>query len=256
MIFNVSGGGGAALNFRVLAYATEAELLAVTPNENTIGIITETPITSWIFSATEPSSVGHGMVWIKTSYISSVEFNALKKNGIQVYPISAKQYIGGAWVTKTAKSWLNGEWKALAIYLYNKGDKFTDITGGWAGVEGMSDSSFTKGTFTDNGTSLSFSVSGKSNSASWRTANMVDLTHVSTIYVNVTQNSTGHTDLMIGTTSNYEQYVALSQIHDTSGVLKLNVADYPGSYYVMVHRHTNSSGGNAGSATFDMVWME
>ena len=62
MIFNVTGGGGAALNFKVLAYATEEVLLAATSVENTIGIITETPITSWIFSATEPSPAAAGMV--------------------------------------------------------------------------------------------------------------------------------------------------------------------------------------------------
>ena len=85
--FMPRGGGGAALNFKVLAYATEEALLTATPANNTIGIITETPITSWIFSATEPSPAEAGMVWITVNTYSSVKFNALKKNGIQVYPI-------------------------------------------------------------------------------------------------------------------------------------------------------------------------
>lgn len=120
MIFNVSGGGGAALNFRVLAYATEADLLAATPNENAIGIITTTPITSWLFSAVEPSPAEAGMVWINVGTFSPVEFNALKKNGLQVYPISAKQYVGGAWVDKTAKSYQGGEWVDWMIYLFDE----------------------------------------------------------------------------------------------------------------------------------------
>jgi hypothetical protein len=104
------GGGGTSLNFDVKAYATEEVLLAATPKENTIGIIPTTPITSWIFSATEPAEPVEGMVWLETGISSDVEFNALKKNGIQVYPASAKQYIGGEWVDVTAFSYQNEEW--------------------------------------------------------------------------------------------------------------------------------------------------
>lgn len=133
MIFNVTGGGGgsAGLNFSVVAYKTEEELLAATPAENTIGLITTTPIISWIFSATEPNPATPGMVWILTDRSSGVEFNALKKNGIQVYPISAKQYISGSWVDKTAKSYQGGEWVNWAVFLYNAGNEYESITGGW-----------------------------------------------------------------------------------------------------------------------------
>lgn len=134
MIFNVTGGGGAALNFKVLAYATEEALQAATPAENTIGIITETPIICWLFSATEPSPAAAGMVWITVSISSAVEFNALKKNGIQVYPMSAKQYVDGSWVDVTAMSYQGGEWADWVTYLYIHGDVCDDITGGWKTV--------------------------------------------------------------------------------------------------------------------------
>ena len=49
-------------------------------------------------------------VWIKSGEISTVSFNALKKNGIIIYPLCAKQYIDGTWVGKTAKSYQEGEW--------------------------------------------------------------------------------------------------------------------------------------------------
>lgn len=109
MILNL-GGGGTSLNFDVKAYATEEALLAATPKENTIGVITTTEITGWVFSATEPENPSEGMVWISTGSSSAVEFNALKKNGIQVYPLSAKQYVSGAWVDVTAMSYQGGEW--------------------------------------------------------------------------------------------------------------------------------------------------
>lgn len=134
MIFNITGGGGsgAALNFNVVTYNTEEELLAATPSENTIGVITDTPMTSWTFSATEPNPAVPGMVWIFTSEYSVVEFNALKKNSLQVYPIFVKQYVGGSWIDKTAKSWQGGKWVDWWNgELYWNGNEYEGITGGW-----------------------------------------------------------------------------------------------------------------------------
>lgn len=131
MIFNVSGGGGAALNFKVLAYPTEQELLASAPAENTIGIVTTAPITSWVFSKEEPSPLIPGMVWINTSTDSTVAFNALKKNSVMVYPVNAKQVISGVLVDVTAKIYQGGAWVDWAFYLYSNGNEFTSLTGGW-----------------------------------------------------------------------------------------------------------------------------
>lgn len=47
-----------------------------------------------------------------------ISFNALEKNGIPVYPMIAKQYIGGAWVEKIAKCYQNGEWVEIEPYQY------------------------------------------------------------------------------------------------------------------------------------------
>lgn len=128
MIFNTTGGG-TALNFRVVGGSTAPK----SASENCIWVNTETPITSWIFSATEPSPAEGGMVWITIGTSSEVEFNALKKNGIQVYPISASQYVGGEWVEVTAKSYQGGAWVDWfsGTWLYNGGSKNEDLTGGW-----------------------------------------------------------------------------------------------------------------------------
>lgn len=131
MIFNITGGGGSALNFNVVAYNTEEELLAAMPPENTIGIVTDVPITSWIFSNEEPSPGINGMVWFATATYSNVEFNALKKNGIMVYPLMTKQHVAGSWVDKTAKQWQSGEWvEWWNGTLFDYGD-ITHATGGW-----------------------------------------------------------------------------------------------------------------------------
>lgn len=107
--FKCGAGGGAGLNFKVVAYAS-AGLLPASAPENTIAIITEAPITSWILSATEPENPTEGMVWVAVALAGNVVFNALKKNALTVCPVTASQYIEGAWVEKTAKSYQKGAW--------------------------------------------------------------------------------------------------------------------------------------------------
>ena len=108
---NTGGGGGGGLNFQVVGGTTAPS----NPKENTIWINTTEKITSWIFSATEPQNPIPGMVWIRTGVSSPAEFNALKKNGIQVYPISAKQYVSGAWVNVTVKIYQDAVMNAKTI---------------------------------------------------------------------------------------------------------------------------------------------
>ena len=119
--FKASAGGGSHLNFSVKTYATEEALLAAAPKENTIGVITETPMTGWVVDVNEPTASVNGVVWISTGTSSTVEFNALKKNGIQVYPIYAKQYTSGAWVYKPAKSYQGGKWLEWIKVLFDNG---------------------------------------------------------------------------------------------------------------------------------------
>lgn len=114
MIFNMTGGGGSQLNFKVVAYATEELLTADTPKENTIGIVTTTPIPTWYFAAEQPENMAEGDVWFYTGTDSSAKFNALKKNSISVYPQYAKQYVNGALVDLTAKIYQGNTWVNLA----------------------------------------------------------------------------------------------------------------------------------------------
>lgn len=125
------GGGGAALNFDVKQYTTESQLSAARPKENTIGVITTTAITNWYFAAEQPENMVNGDVWFPTGTSSTVAFNALKKNAVQVYPLSAKQMVSGALVDKIAKSYQGGKWVDLSLYLFKDGNQYDDITGGW-----------------------------------------------------------------------------------------------------------------------------
>lgn len=124
---------GAGLNFNVVGGTTRPS----DPKENTIWVKTASEITSWTFSASQPSSPKAGAVWIKTSASSAVAFNALKKNVVMAYPVSAQQYSGSTWNAVPAETYQNGKWKSWTQWLYNKGDQCTSLTGGYA-AKGLS----------------------------------------------------------------------------------------------------------------------
>ena len=136
MIFNMIGGGGisasgnADLNFSVARY-NSADVLPESAEENTVAIITEHEITNWFFSSSEPSmpEEGETPVWVGVGISSNAAFNALKENGIFVYPISAKQYINGDWMPVDIQVYQNGEWKLLELTLYRNGVFNTEVFG-------------------------------------------------------------------------------------------------------------------------------
>ena len=67
---NTGGGGSGGLNFTVVGGTTAPS----NTKENMIWVNTSTKITSYIFSATQPTGSA-GMVWIPTGTSSTVEFN-------------------------------------------------------------------------------------------------------------------------------------------------------------------------------------
>ena len=103
--------GGLSLNFKVVGGTVEP----ANPKENTIWVNTDVPVNGWVFRADPPSSPVEGMVWIATGMSSAGQFNALKKNGIILYPLAASQYVGGAWVSLVAQSYQGGAWNAWIV---------------------------------------------------------------------------------------------------------------------------------------------
>lgn len=135
MIFNLAGGGGGGLNFKIIGSTTQP----TSPSENTIWVNTSTAITGYVFDVTQPTG-SEGLLWFSTGTSCAAPFNALKKNTIQIYPTGVKQYISGSWVDVSAKTYQGGAWIDWAVYLFNNGA----VDGvSWSGTPGATSATVT-----------------------------------------------------------------------------------------------------------------
>lgn len=218
MIYNTSGG--TSLNFKVVGGTSQP----TSPRENTIWINTSTGIASWEFSHTEPATPAEGMVWISTGTSSTVAFNALKKNAIQVCPLSAKQYVGGQWVTVQAKSYQDGEWV----------DWVTDIV---AYDGGAKDISLTYSKATDKGSYIQLTLSANSSTATVKTE-AVDLTGLKTLEVKYSSRTgTGELDTFFyavvwDESGSKEVSKSKAGTTATSGTLTVDISELSGMYRI------------------------
>ena len=258
--FKHGAGGASALNFNVVGGTSQP----VNPKENTIWVNTQTEISGWVFSAEEPGEPAEGMVWISTGLSSTVEFNALKKNGIQVYPISAKQYISGAWVDKTAKIYQGGAWKELITYLYNKGNECTDLTGGWVSVAslGFAGSGIgTKAPTITQNTGYTIVKQTEDKSGYYRTTNRINLDSAKNIVlVGYLKETTSHpvwTQMSCHANvptywgQNQAAYITASIGNGVLGTYRLDVSGLTGDYYICLGCH-----GSSASIRIDQIYLE
>lgn len=186
-----------SLNFIVVDGTTQPE----NPKENTIWVNTSTIITNWTFSTKEPEVPEEGMVWFSTGMESALEFNALKKNELQVYPSLTKQYNDNMWDSVEASIYRDGEWKSFYDgVLCTSDNEFTQITGGW-----IADTQFTPWndpdvatapTVTKDHDSITLNM-GLNQTGSYRTKNKIDVSKYTTLCVDVTSASCDNGYLML-----------------------------------------------------------
>ena len=110
------------------------------PNENTIWINTDQPITGWAFNTEEPDEPYEGMVWIEVGSISNVVINVLNENELVVRLSKAKYFHNSEWYTVSVEVYKNGEWVKLAVdnklYLFKNGTGYTNGYQGFICVTG------------------------------------------------------------------------------------------------------------------------
>lgn len=194
---------GMELNFEVVGGTTEP----TNPKENTIWVNTDTEITGWYFSATQPEKLEEGELWFAIGDSSDVAFNALKENTIQVYPKSVKQWVSGELKEVTAKTYQNGTWVDFDstdwdAYIVAKG-KTKKTTGGSTGV-------------TRKDTDEAVCFVGKEG-ANWAWFEDVDLTNWNTLKIEGAFSPSGETLLIVWPNS-------VTPNFDVNGVAKTNLS--------------------------------
>lgn len=246
-------GKGIELNYSIIGGLEEPE----NPTENMIWVETDVNITNHIISKNEPKNPEEGMVWIYNNNASNVNFYKLKYGDMgvdEVYPISAKQYVGGAWVDKTAKSYQGGKWVDwYGGELYKNGKEYEHITGGWmtSSYDGSAGGTVTKNenniTLSANSNGFAITVTGKSINLNGKSKLKVLFDSMNT----VPQASRAvAVSLHSGATPTSNNRIAQELTQSNKTELTLDTSTQSGSYWVAVRCQYGAT------ATFSEVVLE
>ena len=161
-------------------------------------------------------------------------------------------------VTITATGQVESVKLSYDLILYDSGEEYSDITGGWSGFACYSGTS--KGTFTKNSSSIYIKSNGSKGAQSIAAApaNKIDITDISTLKVNVTSfnvQSESRSYFILSSsrnTSSVDNSVATKEITGT-GETELDISGLSGSYYVIVYNRA-VDGANTYELTFNRVY--
>lgn len=194
--------------------------------ENTTDIVT---IKEYLVDMLEKAE---GTVWFQTGATSTVEFNALKKNGLQVYPLKASRYISGAWTEVAAKIYQSGSWKDLVtdFVLYDRGTK--NVT-------------FTKsgdGSFTENSNYLLLKTDGTAEATfDLFAAEPIDLTHYKTLAMEYSNYSSGWVCAAMVMNGEDVEARANASSSQTSGTATVDISTITGERKLKIRLYSSSA---------------
>ena len=256
--FKAGAGGGDSSKLIIVGGANRPANVS----QNTIWIDTDVEITSYVLSATEPENPVDGMVWIIIGNSGVTKLTSpVGKEWVTIYPLSANQYVGGAWADVEAKSYQFGAWVNWHTYLYEVGNVFKELTGGYTSfldqgggyarvdADGMHFQTIKTGSYYYPSSGLS-------------TGNKIDFTKHKTITVKgtLTRNGTGSSfwvGLFPNSGNNMGSPVARSYYENNGDfVFYVDIQNVAGSYYLKVGTMVNQDqGGGTPEATVTKIWM-
>lgn len=225
------GGGGGDLNFSVIGSTTQP-----TGRENLIWVNTDTAITEWRFAADVPEAPVAGMVWFGVGTNSAAPFNALKKNGIWVYPADCQQYISGAWVDKTAKTYQGGAWVDWLVgKLYDAGDEYTYVTGGWTDLQNA--------TISRESERLKIIGTQSYIKAHAGPRNKINLGNFNTLHYDAQASIANYADVIVSNDVTSATGVAFKRLATTGRVQgDIDISSLSGEYYIYASTYTGDLG--------------
>jgi hypothetical protein len=252
-IGRVNVGGGAGVNLSVTGGATQPA-----GKENLVWINTDVTITDWLISAKEPAArsdgtaLSGGEVWIVTLDQSSSVLNISKDHAVYVYPCRCMQWVSGAWVKKASMVYKNGAWSSFVKYLYDAGEAYLTLTGGWSRQAMKNDNNQgytdTVPTVTYNAENMVHALSGTDRTGITYTAIKVDLTDYSTLRLRGTR-TTGSLAIWSSFGSKWSDgrvaKMALPNVMDVS----LDISAITGEKYIGFQL-------GQGSVSVTQMWLE
>lgn len=260
------GTAGNGVDFQMIGYPTQADLLSATPRDKTIGVITNMAITGWILSLEEPETAEEGTVWILLTDKSVASFNPLKKNSIRINPLMARQRKNGIWTDIPAMSRKYGVWMPWWDgYLYHQGNSCEVVTEGWKGyayVPYDSGSSAYAPAVTFQEDSMKVVLSKPSSGyrgGSVFTEKAVDVSAYQKLRIRLfllSEITAGMVNIGLSATkeNGYTQ-VASAEITQT-GDVTLDLSGITGEYYVCLRIGGISSAGSTVTMEVDTIWLE
>jgi hypothetical protein len=143
-------GNGGNSNFLEDCFAVKAyssvEDLPEAENENTIAVITDTPIPCYTFTRETPITIGSnldtvGKVYILVGRYSPAYFDIVNGyNKMRIYPTAVYQCLVGnasdkrVYQKRTAKIYRDGKWIDFEMSIIQNGKQCETVTGGWSSV--------------------------------------------------------------------------------------------------------------------------
>lgn len=245
------------MNFSIKNYSSINSLLADTScGENTIGVVTSTPINRIEFLPIEPRWIPQtGDIWIQTGDYSNVAFASILINNITLNPmcpLNVKQYLNGNWTTLESRSYIGNVWIPWTYHIYKNGDLYESITGGWttASKAWTSSSSGTTGgcgisNSIANGTLTMYRANGSYNVGMTYMVKPIDLTKHRTLKYKGTYSGSHIIDLCIW--SGIGTYIDsnLIQTRSVLGVSEqtIDISSFKGNYYIGFRFNTGNKAG-------------
>lgn len=117
-----AGFGGGGGSFRVAVGLTAPS----NPRENTVWVKSAQAGKQYVFAASEPGSPAEGLIWFRATAAGIIT--------------RADVYTAGAWVAADTYMYLGGSWVQIASAwngeLFEGGNLYLDITGGWSALSG------------------------------------------------------------------------------------------------------------------------
>lgn len=257
-----NGGDGFNLNLSFKNYASSSALLADTPKENTIGIVSTVAVSIWRFtSVTKPGATRPaGSVYINAildgdnrSSTTIPTFDPINKNNnmILLKPTGCLQLVNGSWEKMTAyiykkNTWLQFSESVPDQYVVFNGKNTADYVGGWSGDVSSGVLSVIKGGSQGwiPGENLCSNVA-------------IDISKYSTMHIVVNEYKDKGT-FGIGTTNasgKYDKSVAITSAKEYT----INVSDLNGKYYVKLAstgKQNNTNYYESIGFSVSKVWLE